>query len=72
MLQVIHTKGWPKGRKRVGERIKVAAKKESFVMAEKASTTTNDQGQKRKALDLTALDLQATLEVQYTEGHRDV
>jgi hypothetical protein len=62
---VTYTKGWSEGRKRAGERLRIAAKKASIAMAEKASTTTNEQGHKRKALE--AIGLPPT-----RKGERDV
>jgi hypothetical protein len=47
--EVTYTKGWSEGRKRAGERLRIAAKKASIAMASKASTPINKQEHKRKA-----------------------
>jgi hypothetical protein len=53
--QVTYTKGWSKGRKRAGERLKIAAKKGNIVTVERASAPINEQGQKRKAAEAVGL-----------------
>ena len=50
--QVMYTKGWSEGRKRPGERLKIAAKKASIVTSGKAPAAVNKQGQKRKASEV--------------------
>jgi hypothetical protein len=51
--QITYTKGWSEGRKRAGERLKIAAKRGSIVSTDKTSAPINDQGQKRKAVEAT-------------------
>lgn len=55
MTQITYTKGWSEGKKRAGERLKIAAKRGTIVSTDKASAPINNQGQKRKAAEATRL-----------------
>ena len=59
----MYTKEWSEGRKRPGERLKIAAKKASIVTSGKTPAAVNEQGQKRKASE--AIHLQTSLEDQH-------
>ena len=63
--QVTYTKGWSEGKKRAGERLKIAAKKGNSVTVDKTSATINKQELKKMATKL--VDLQPSL-----KGQQDV